>query len=108
MASFINTPSVILAAPKQVRCFPKILTVIAYPNPSSFFIDTHSPWIAQSEGPVLGTRILYSQERIILRDGVRSVRVWVIHVNPQNPAVEITQVLAGHCAIGITRSIPTG
>src|SRR5881394_480830 len=32
MAAFINTPTVILAASNEVRCFPEVLTVIARPD----------------------------------------------------------------------------
>src|SRR5262245_30568587 len=89
MTAFINTPTVILTPPKEVRRFPKVLTVIAYPDPSGFVIDTHPPGIAQTENPVLGTRILQSQERIILWYRVRPIRVRMIDINAQNAAIEI-------------------
>src|SRR6185436_7368469 len=80
MAPFINTPSVVLTAPDEVRALPKILAVITDPDVAGFPVNAHAPGIAQPISPNLGPRIRPADKRIVFRDRIRAAAFRVIDV----------------------------
>src|SRR5882672_11431322 len=94
MAPFINTPSIILAAPDEVRRFPEVLTVVACPNLSGLLVDAQPPRVAQAVGPVFGSRVRHRDKRIVPRHRVTLRSTDVIDIDAQHTAEQLAQVLA--------------
>src|SRR5678816_4955788 len=67
MTPFIHAPTVILPASDQVNCFPEVLAVVACPDRSGFWINTKTPRISQTVGPLLRSRIRHPNKWIVSR-----------------------------------------
>src|SRR6266576_1373206 len=89
MAAFIDAPTVVFTASHQVSRFPKVLAVIADPDLTGLFVNRQPPRIAQTAGPIFGSRIFQPDEGIVLGHGVRLPAVRVINVNAKNAAVKL-------------------
>src|SRR5881392_1170670 len=72
MASFINAPPVILAAPHKVSRFPKVLAVIARPYLPGLAVHRQPPRIAQTISPDLRSRVCPTNKRVVPGHGVRA------------------------------------
>ena len=51
MVPFIDTPTIIVTFTNEMSRLPQILSVVSHPNMPRLLVDTHFPWIAESNGP---------------------------------------------------------
>src|ERR1051326_4951207 len=94
MAAFIDAPTIVFAALHELRRFPKVLTVVADPDPSALFVNRQPTRVSQTVGPILRSRIFQPHERIVLGHRVRLDAIRVINVNTKYAAVQMAQIVA--------------
>ena len=100
LAAFHNAPAVVAAALHLVNHFHAFPADIAHPQVALGAIKTHPPRIAHAVGPHLAARAGCFHKWIIRRDPIRAALVAGIHVNAQNAAEQIADVLTGLQAVG--------
>ena len=108
MAAFVHAPTVVFTLSHQVGCFPKVLAVIADPDLTALLVNRQPPRVAQTVGPIFGSRIFQPDEWIVPRHRVGLLAICVVHINAKYAAVEFGQVLSRDPVVRIACSVTTG
>ena len=100
LAALHDAPAIVAAALHLVDHLHAFPTDIAHPQVAFHAIETHSPRITHAVGPHFAAGSWHFHKGIIRRDAIRAAFVLGIHINTQNAAEQIADVLAGLQAIG--------
>src|SRR6266446_6470222 len=108
MAALIDAPTVVFTFSHQVSRFPKVLAVIADPDLTALFVNRQPPWVAQTVGPIFGSRIFQPDEWIVPRHRVRLCAIRVVNVKAKYAAVKFGPVLPCDPVVRVACSVTTG
>src|SRR5262249_13192180 len=100
VATLHHAPAVVAAFLDPVNHLPEVLPHLAAPQRARLFVEAVLPRLAQAVGVDLRPGALRRAEGVVLRDGVVLTRVGLIHVDAQQRAEQVAEVLAGLELVG--------